>query len=76
MTGPSAIGLENGMPTSMMLAPARSSAGRIFSVVSKSGNPTGMNGMNAICRFARSSRKVSAIDLRAAAAVVAMRCGR
>ena len=37
MTGPSAIGSENGMPTSTMFAPACSSAGRSFSVVARSG---------------------------------------
>src|SRR5205809_1115869 len=45
--------------------PSVSSAGKSFAVVCKSGNPAGMNGMKAICFFARCCAKVSAMDLRA-----------
>ena len=39
-TGPSAIGSLNGMPSSMMSAPARAIASRISTVPSACGSPT------------------------------------
>src|SRR5439155_10153230 len=47
-----------------MLAPAASSAGSNFAVASRSGYPAGMNGINAICFFARSCANVCSIDKR------------
>jgi hypothetical protein len=39
MVGPSAIGSENGTPSSMRSHPARSSSSTTFSVVARSGSP-------------------------------------
>src|SRR5699024_1611031 len=47
MTGPSAVGSENGIPSSISAAPASSMAYTSFSVVSRSGSPQVMKGINA-----------------------------
>src|SRR4051794_36320506 len=64
MTGPSAIGSENGKPTSIKLAPASSSAGSTPRVVATSGNPAATNGISAICLRWRKPANVSAIETR------------
>src|SRR4051812_44835114 len=46
----------------MMFAPAFSSAGNNFAVVSKSGYPAGTNGISAICFLARSCENVSELE--------------
>src|SRR2546430_2432694 len=61
MTGPSAIGSENGNPTSIRFAPPRSSAASNARVVLRSGNPAAMNGIRAICPRSRSCANVCAI---------------
>src|SRR5919108_3864696 len=47
MVGPSAVGSEKGIPSSIQSAPPRSRARRILSVVSRSGSPAVINGMSA-----------------------------
>src|SRR5919109_814713 len=47
MVGPSAVGSEKGIPSSIQSAPPRSKARRILSVVSRSGSPAVTNGMSA-----------------------------
>ena len=47
MTGPSAVGSENGIPSSMRFAPASSIAYTSCSVTSKDGSPQVINGINA-----------------------------
>ena len=49
MTGPSAMGSENGIPSSIRSAPASAMALTRPSVVSMSGSPQVTNGMNALC---------------------------
>src|SRR5437588_6790385 len=48
MTGPSAIGSENGKPTSIRSAPAAGSWGSRFVVVAMSGSPAVTNGRKAL----------------------------
>ena len=48
MTGPSAVGSEKGIPSSMRSAPFLTASLMIFPVVSRSGSPQVMNGMNAL----------------------------
>ncbi len=48
MTGPSAMGSENGIPSSIRSAPAAAMARTSFSVVSMSGSPQVTKGMNAL----------------------------
>src|SRR5699024_55613 len=47
ITGPSAVGSEKGIPSSIRSAPASSMAYTSFSVTSKDGSPQVMKGMNA-----------------------------
>ena len=61
ITGPSAIGSENGIPISTRFAPAFSIAGSSAAVVARSGYPAGMNGISANCRFSRSAANVESI---------------
>jgi hypothetical protein len=51
ITGPSASGSEYGTPTSITSEPHESSIFNAFDVVSKSGSPAVMNGMNAVWKF-------------------------
>lgn len=51
ITGPSASGSEYGTPTSITSEPQESSIFNAFDVVSKSGSPAVMNGMNAVWKF-------------------------
>ena len=52
MVGPSAIGSENGTPSSMMSAPASTSACISGTVSAGSGSPAVMNGISALrCRM-------------------------
>ena len=48
ITGPSAVGSEKGIPSSIRSAPFSAAARTIFAVVSRSGSPQVMNGMNAL----------------------------
>ena len=48
ITGPSAVGSENGIPSSIRSAPASAIAHTSFSVVSRSGSPQVKNGINAL----------------------------
>ena len=48
MTGPSAVGSEKGMPSSMRSAPFAAMARTAAAVVSRSGSPQVMKGMNAL----------------------------
>ena len=48
MTGPSAVGSEKGIPSSIRSAPALTASFTTFSVVSRSGSPHVMKGMNAL----------------------------
>src|SRR6266436_671698 len=57
MAGPSAMGSENGMPSSMMSAPMCGSFSKIANEVSASGSPAVMKGMNPARSAARSSSK-------------------
>ena len=47
ITGPSAVGSEKGIPSSIRSAPARTASFTIFAVVSRSGSPHVMRGMKA-----------------------------
>src|SRR5215831_6794054 len=55
MTGPSAMGSENGTPSSIKSAPALSSAKTSSRVISMPGSPAVMYGMKAFRRLPRSS---------------------
>ena len=57
ITGPSAIGSENGIPSSMMSAPAAGSSLNNRSVVARSGNPAVINGSSAQRPSARALAK-------------------
>ena len=48
MTGPSAVGSEKGIPSSIKSAPAAAIAFTTFAVVSKSGSPQVINGIKAL----------------------------
>src|ERR1043166_7217789 len=61
MTGPSAIGSLNGMPSSISVAPACDKATRSCSVVARSGSPAVMNGMRPFCPCCFNSAKTSAM---------------
>src|SRR6185437_6726491 len=56
ITGPSAIGSENGTPSSITSAPALTSACRIGTVCEGAGSPAVTKGMRALRRFAPSDR--------------------
>ena len=62
ITGPSAMGSENGIPSSIASAPAATSLCIIATVIDGSGSPAVMNGINA-ARSPRSFSKVCAILL-------------
>src|SRR5690606_29194526 len=57
MTGPSAIGSENGTPSSITSAPAATSACMTGTVASSEGSPAVMNGTSALRPVARSFAK-------------------
>src|SRR5262245_52882862 len=59
MTGPSAIGSENGNPTSMTSAPAAGSSASRLAVVPRSGSPAVTNGRKALWPVARSRTNVA-----------------
>src|SRR5690606_35867885 len=59
IVGPSAIGSENGTPSSMMSAPAATHWRRTSSVTARVGNPTVMEGISALRPAARSRSKVA-----------------
>src|SRR5690606_511301 len=59
MVGPSAIGSENGTPSSMMSAPAATHRCRTSRVTARVGNPTVMYGISALRPAARSRSKVA-----------------
>ena len=61
MTGPSAIGSENGNPISIRFAPASATTGSNSRVKATSGSPTVTNGMNAFLPCERRLRKRSSI---------------
>src|ERR1700722_3378827 len=63
IAGPSAIGSENGMPSSIRSAPALGSCSRMAKLVSASGSPAVMNGTNAARPARVSSAKRPAIRL-------------
>ena len=48
ITGPSAVGSENGIPSSIRSAPFATASLTIFAVVSKFGSPQVINGINAL----------------------------
>ena len=50
ITGPSAVGSENGIPSSIRSAPFATASLTIFAVVSKFGSPQVINGINEIGR--------------------------
>lgn len=61
MVGPSAIGSENGTPSSITSAPARTSACITGTVASNDGSPAVMKGISALRPLARSSAKQESI---------------
>src|SRR5262245_46120690 len=61
ITGPSAMGSENGIPISMMLAPARSSSGSIRAVEPIEGCSPTTNGIRPRCPEARRRSKMAGI---------------
>src|SRR6185436_5547519 len=61
MTGPSAIGSENGTPSSITSAPAVTNASRIGSVCAGVGSPTVTYGMSAVRPAARSSANAASM---------------
>src|SRR5271163_3180298 len=58
LAGPSAIGSENGTPSSIRSAPRASSSSTSRRVVSRSGSPATMNGISAASPRARRSRNL------------------
>jgi hypothetical protein len=67
MTGPSAIGSENGTPSSMTSAPAVASACIKGTVAPAAGSPAVTKGMSALRRSrARRSKTAAMRDIRAA----------
>src|SRR6059058_1754781 len=61
MTGPSAIGSENGTPSSITSAPAAASACMMGTVSSGAGSPAAIYGISAARPAARSRAKVVSI---------------
>src|SRR5579872_7499230 len=61
LAGPSAIGSENGTPSSMISAPRNANSRTSAAVASRFGSPATTNGTNAASLCARNSRKVAAI---------------
>src|SRR5512147_1133065 len=64
MTGPSAIGSENGTPSSTMSAPAATRRCRIGTVIAGDGSPAVTYGMSAVRPAARRRANVESIRLK------------